>query len=453
MSPANAPDPAAPPGGQLLRILGAGFGIAVIIGGTIGVGILRTPGEIARQLGSVWLVLAIWLLGGVYVLLGAICVSELGTMLPQAGGFYVYARRALGDTAGLLVGCSDWLGQTAAIAYLAVAFAEFLQSLVPPLKGGTALWAVLIITLLALLQWTGLRASSRAQEWTSLVKCLAFTAVIAGCFAGGGNGALAAPLVTLGPVAPWALFAGIFVALESVIVTYDGWYAAVYFTEENRDPSRSLPRAMIGGVVLVIVIYLLVNLGLLYILPFRELADSSLPAASAATRLFGPRGGAMIVALSLVSLVPVLNAVLMCSTRVLFGLSRDGLLWPGPSYVDARGTPSIALLLTAVTAAALAVTGTFAALIAVAGFIFVVNHCSAYVSILVLRRREPALIRPFRAGPSLVAMLALGGGVSFLLGAAIGDPIHSAVAVALVAAGWPVSRLVRLFAGRQRLNL
>src|SRR5947209_9668809 len=112
--------PPAPPR-KLLRILGVGFGIAVILGGTVAAGILRNPGAVAAQLGNPWLILAAWLLGGIYALLGALVVAELGTMLPQAGGFYVYTRRALGDYAGFAVGWSDWLGGSASLAYMAIA--------------------------------------------------------------------------------------------------------------------------------------------------------------------------------------------------------------------------------------------------------------------------------------------------------------------------------------------
>src|SRR5437879_3188974 len=123
--------PPAAPQGKLLRILGVNFGIAVIIGGTLAAGIPHTPGPVAAQLGNPWLILAAWLLGGIYALLGAVVVAELGTMLPQAGGFYVYTRRALGDYAGFAVGWSDWLGGSASLAYMAIAAGEYTAELWP----------------------------------------------------------------------------------------------------------------------------------------------------------------------------------------------------------------------------------------------------------------------------------------------------------------------------------
>ena len=120
--------------GHLLRVVGVGFGLAVGIGGTIGAGILRTPGEVAAQLRSPWLVIAVWALGGVYAFFCTASVSELATMLPQEGGWYVYSRNAFGEYAGFVVGCCDWMMQTTAVAYLAVASGEFAAGLQPGLE-------------------------------------------------------------------------------------------------------------------------------------------------------------------------------------------------------------------------------------------------------------------------------------------------------------------------------
>src|SRR5262245_47558693 len=156
------------PGG-LMRILGVGFGLAVIIGSTLGIGILRTPGLVAGQLGSPWSTFAVWLLGGLYTLLGSICLTELGTMLPEAGGYYVYARRAFGRTAGFAVGWTDWLTYCAVLGYLSIAIGEFTATLVPVWAPATKLVAVLALLFFAGLQWAGLRISSRFQEITTAI--------------------------------------------------------------------------------------------------------------------------------------------------------------------------------------------------------------------------------------------------------------------------------------------
>ena len=143
--------------GKLLKILGITFGIAVTIGGMIGLGILRTPGAVAGQLGNVWLILGIWVLGGVYAILGTIAVAELSTSLPTAGGWYVYARRAFGDYGGFIVGWSDWLSSCATIAFVAITFGEYLPKLFPQLSGGINAIALTTLLIFGLLNWLGWR--------------------------------------------------------------------------------------------------------------------------------------------------------------------------------------------------------------------------------------------------------------------------------------------------------
>src|SRR5438093_1776050 len=151
----------------LIRMLGVGFGLAVIVGSTIGIGILRTPGLVAGQLASPAAILAVWMVGGVYTLVGAACLVELGTMLPEAGGYYVYARRAFGDTVGFAVGWTDWLTYCAVLGYESIAIGEFSAMLVPALRPAVKLVAVGVLVLFALLQSAGLRVSSRFQEITT----------------------------------------------------------------------------------------------------------------------------------------------------------------------------------------------------------------------------------------------------------------------------------------------
>ena len=149
---------------HLLRILGVGFGVAVIVGNTIGSGILRTPGEIATQLGSKAWILGVWLLGGLYAFFCTLSVTELGTMLPFAGGWYVFSRRAFGEYGGFVVGCSDWMMQMVASAYLAVAFGEFAAQLQPGLQNYVKLLAVATLAAMGLLNWMGLRTGRNPAD-------------------------------------------------------------------------------------------------------------------------------------------------------------------------------------------------------------------------------------------------------------------------------------------------
>ena len=240
-----------------------------------------------------------------------------------------------------------------------------------------------------------------------------------------------------GPQAP--SFGGLIVALQSVVIAYGGWQSALYFAEEDTDPHRNLPRSMIGGVAAVIVVYLLVNVALLSVLPLGDLARSTLPAADAAQLLLGGRGREIITVLSIVSLPPMLNAILMIGTRILFAIGRDGLLWRRAASVTARGTPASAMLATTAVALALIATGTFQRLVAIVAFFLAANYVVCCLALVVLRRREPDRARPFRAwGYPWSAALVLAGAAAFLAGAAVGDPVNAAGALALLALGFLV---------------
>jgi APA family basic amino acid/polyamine antiporter len=418
----------------LIRILGVGFGLAVIVGSTIGIGILRTPGLVAGQLADRTAILAVWIVGGLYTLVGAACLAELGTMLPEAGGYYVYARRAFGQTAGFAVGWTDWITYCAVLGYVSIAIGEFTALLLPSLAGYEKAVSMLALAALAALQLAGLRVSSRFQEITTVVKCGAFLTVV-----------VAAMVIAPAVPAPSALasqpssFSGLIVALQSVVITYGGWQSGLYFAEEDRDPDRNLPRSMIGGVAAVIVVYLLVNLALLSVLPLAELARSTLPAADAAQILLGRRGREIITILSIVSLPPMLNAILMIGTRILFAMGRDNLLWRRAASVTARGTPAAAMLATTLVALALVATGTFQRLVAVVAFYLAANYLVCCLALMVLRWREPDRARPFRAwGYPWSAAVVLAGAAAFLVGAAAGDAINAAGALALLGLGFLV---------------
>jgi len=416
--------------GQLRRVLGIGFGLAVSVGGTIGVGILRTPGLVAEQLHAPFPILLMWVAGGIYTMLGASCLTELGVMLPQAGGFYVYVRRAFGKTAGFAVGWTDWVMYCSVLGYLSIAIAEFIAAL--GLLPGNAIrfLSILILVGIVALQWLGIRISSLFQEVTTSLKCLAFLILVAACLlmpTGGHPSARIPSSLT---------FSGLVVALQAIVITYAGWQSPLYFIEEDEDPARDLPRTMIGGVLSVIGIYLLVNIALLKILPISELSGSTLPAADAARAIAGTHGRNLITVLSVVSLVPLLNAVMMMGTRVIFGMGRDQLFWSKTSTVNAGGTPDTAALLTAAVAVVLIATGTFQRLIAMTSFFLAANYTVCCVALVVLRRREPGLPRPYRAwGYPWSVWLVTVVSITFLVGMLMGDILNGIASLGLLALG------------------
>jgi APA family basic amino acid/polyamine antiporter len=427
--------------GGLMRVLGVGFGLAVIIGSTLGIGILRTPGLVAHELGSRSSILGVWLVGGLYTLLGSVCLTELGTALPQVGGYYVYARRAFGDTVGFAVGWTDWLTYCAVLGYVSIGIGEFSAALLH-LRDPAIKWiAVGTLLSLSVLQWAGVRISSRFQQVTTAVKCLAFVSLVAACFLHAARSPAARADGAMPPSAAPG-FVGLVIALQSVAITYGGWQSALYFTEEDRDFRRNLPRSMIGGVLSVIVIYMLVNLALLSVLSVPALSVSTLPAAAAAQVILGDRGSQIITLLSLLSLFPLVNAIMMIGTRILFAMGRDGLLWQDSAVVNERGTPARAMVVTTAVAIVLIWSGTFQKLVAVASFFLAANYCACCLALIVLRRREPLLERPFRAwGYPWSAWIVLAGAVSFLVAVLMGDTRTGLVAFGLLAAG-TIGRIV-----------
>src|SRR4051812_31239543 len=176
--------------GRLLRVLGVGFGLAVIVGNTIGAGIFRAPGAIAQEVPNAWVFMGVWLAGGVYALLGAIAIAELGTMLPRSGGQYVFSRYALGEYAGFIVGWSDWISSCGSTAAVSLLIGTFAGALFPALAGQSKTVAAAVAIIFAFLQWRGIVWGSNIQNLTSLLKALAFLALIVAAFWLGGNGAL-----------------------------------------------------------------------------------------------------------------------------------------------------------------------------------------------------------------------------------------------------------------------
>ena len=433
-----------PAKGHLLRILGVGFGIAVIVGGAIGSGILRTPGLVAAQLGSPRIIIAVWLMGGIYAFCCTLSVIELGTMLPRAGGWYVYSRRAFGEYAGFLVGCIDWIAQAVAIAYLAVAFADFAAELLPSSHGYVKLVSVASVVVLTLLNWLGLRTGSRIQELTCLIKALALIAFVVACFVISPQNAPEGSALPASLTAPkGGLLLGVLLALQAVIITYDGWYFAIYFTEEDNDPARNLPRSSIAGVLACIAVYVLLNMALVHVLPMNKLAGSEIPGADAAMAIFGGRGKQFILVLAMVTVLSALNATVLLSCRILFGMGRDGWLPRWVASVNSGGTPSAALLVVSLASIALILSGGYERLIGVASFLVVVLYLSGFCALFAFRIREPDLPRPFKAwGYPWTNSGVLLASAAFLVATVVGDLKDALFTLILISLSCPVYFLV-----------
>lgn len=438
------PVAAATPVRRLERSLGVGFGVAVGVGSMIGAGILRSPAEVARQLPNPWLFLGAWLLGGTWALLGANAVAELATTVPRSGGQYVFVRRALGPYAGFLVGWNDWLSTTASVAAIAIVFAEALGALVPPLASYRLLVAEVAVAITTFVLVRGVRESDRAQRATSVVKALALLALVAACLVWRVRGGVA-EAAAHAPAAPhgWPLLAALAVALQGIVFAFDGWVGVAYFSGEVREPGREIPRALIMGLLATLGIYLLINAAFLAVLPMSAIAASPLAAATAASAVFGARGGSIVQLLIALALPSALVANSLCGSRVIHALAQDRVAPAALGRVNEGGTPAPAVLAGGLTTALFLLSGTFERLIAICAFLFVASYALSFLSVFVLRHQEPDTPRPYRSwGHPWTTGVVFLASLAFLGATLVADLRSAAIVAALLVLSYPAYRVV-----------
>lgn len=416
--------------GELLRVLGLGFGLAVVVGGVVGQGILRGPGIVAAAIPDETLILLFWLAGGALAILSAFPLVELAASVPRAGGPYVFVGRAFGPSAGTLIGWVDWLQGMVIIAYLAVVFAEYMHRLglltgVP--QGGLA---VALIAAVTAINCASTRTCGRTQTIGSALKGLGLLLVVGLLFA-----APAAPESVSAEPSSVLTLATVAIALRMIQNTYAGWNSAAYFSEELQAPERNVARAIFGGIALVTLLYVLINAALLHVLTPAEMADSTLPVADALGAVLGPRSNVAVNVLAIVSMATIANLYPMYLSRVGFAMARDGVLPAFLARVSPAGTPRVALLVTTTMAAILAASGSYQQLISITVPLTLILDISVGVAAIAMRLREPHLARPYRMPlfpvPPIVAILLNG----LLLAAVVyEDPANSLVGIIVVAA-------------------
>ena len=430
------------PARGLLRILGLAFGMAVVVGHSVGVGIMRTSGPTAGRLGTPTLIYLVWLSLGVFVLMAANTLAELATAIPKAGGPYVYVRRAFGDYLGFVSGWGDFGIQSFAIGYLAVASSEFLAQALPALEGYEWVVAPGLIVASAALNSLGVRTSSTMTQLVSLLKVVMLLAVVAAAFAYSGPHGHPSPATTeathtVGIIA-------IIVSMQIVLEVYGGFNSACYFSEEITDPGRTVPRALLYGVLVVIGIYLAVNAAVLHVLSPAVLGGSKLAVGDALATLYGPAAGTVVALVAVVCALGVLNTAMLLAPRTLYAMSRDGLFMSSGSYVTRHGVPLPALWLSAATAIAFSTWSGFETLYAAAAFLdtFAALLCNG--ALFILRHREPDLARPYRAfGYPWIPGIVLGSAALLLLAFVLANPRPSLLAVGVLAVTFPLFRLMR----------
>lgn len=422
---------------QLKKTLGLSFNIAVLIGGTIGVGILRTPGSIAELLNNYWLILASWLFGGLYVLLGANSYSELATMLPKAGGSYNYIKRALGEYAGFLSGWYDYIVNAIPPAFYCIVISEYTIILFPGLTPYSTVISISILVAFVLLHLSGVKNGSVIQQITSLLKVICFVALVVACFMY--SGVEVPKIETDSSIFQIGLLFGFFKSLQLIIGTYNGWNAVCFFAEENDDPSKNIPKSLYSGVLLVVTIYILVNAAFFHVLPIETLAKSNLAAADVAKILFGENGAKIVTVISIFSLISILNAFMMIPPRILYGLSRDGFFIQKGTIVNKGGTPIVALLVSSFFSLFLICIGSFEVLFSFAAFISIIVWGLAYYSLLKLRTSEPDLPRPYRSfWYPWTTIIAIIFSIALLAGFVYSDPKSFIIIVGIAIISYPL---------------
>jgi APA family basic amino acid/polyamine antiporter len=427
---------AAPLTTDLKRSLRLFDGLAMVVGVVVGAGIFRTPGLIAQQLGRPWLTFVAWVLGGALAFLGALIFAELATRLPKAGGKYVYAREAFGPRAAFVIGAVEGLVlYPAAIAAIGVAAGEFFERLTGWPVGGPV-----FVVLFTALNLTGVAAGRWVQNVVTTAKILALGGVVAVAYAAGNGAGWQGAL----PDAPrgamvWGALA---VAFQAVIWTYYGYVEAAKIAEEVVEPERTLPRVFLLGIAVVTGLYLLLNAAFLHVLPFDQVAASTLVAGDAAAVIFGANGDIVITVLALLVVLASLNGNVFVTPRVLFGLARDGLAPAALARVNAGGTPGPAMVVVGVVAVGLAATGQFGTLLSLAIFVVFLIDGFSVAALFRLRARQPHA--PFRAPfyPYLPAFFIAVYAVLFA-GAAFAQPGLALTAGAVLGGAWALSWTVR----------
>ena len=424
---------------ELRRSLGFTDLMLITIGTVIGSGIYLVPSLVMRQTGGhTGLAFTVWAVAGFLSLLGALTYAELGAMKPEAGGLYAYLRDAFGPLPAFLYGWASFLViASGSIAALAVAFANYLSPLLPFHVPGPLI-SLAVILVVALINIRGTRGSSTVQNWTTGAKfgVLFLLSVVLTLRGTGGAGLPATPI----DVPNGSLAAGFGAAMIGVLWAYEGWQYVTFSAGEAKDPQRTFPRAISIATFLLIVLYLMANLGYVRALGPAGVANSQRVAADAIGTILGPVAGAVVTALILVSIFSALNGLILTTPRMYYAMARDGLFFQKLTAVHPRfGTPAIAIVTLTAWGALLAASGTFSQLLTYAVFTGWIFYALGALAVMMLRRSEPNVARPFRVpGYPITPILFVVAAVALVLNTIITQPGISSIGLGFVALGAPV---------------
>ncbi len=455
----------------LVRALGTWDATLITIGSVLGTGIFITTGDIAKVLPHGGLILAVWFVGGLVTLAGALSYGELGAMFPRAGGQYHFLKEAYGPVWGFLFGWAAFtISNAGGIAALAVGFGEYLGVFVPTLSNSHILlvlpigpWHVAIsagqlsgasvIALLTVVNYAGVKSAAVVQNVVTAVKIGAIVGLaIIGMLVPAPR-SLGAALVA--PMPEGHLLTALGVAMIAVFWGFEGWYGATASAGEMRNPSRTLPHGLILGTLGVTLLYLLMNLAYLRALPIAGMAATGRIAETAAAVLFGPTGARLVSLAVLVSAFGCISSTILWASRIYLPMAEDGVFFSALARVHPRyRTPSASVLAQGAWAIVLTLSGTYDQLYTCVIFAVTLFHAATAAAVFVLRYRRPDLPRPYRAWgypwmPAAFIVICL----LIVLNSLVERPAESLIGVGLVASGWPAYAAWRWNARRKRTGL
>jgi len=426
---------------MLVRDLNLAHALAINAGTIIGTGIFLVPQLIAAAVETAGAILAVWVLASILAMLGALTYAELGAAMPQAGGDYVYIRDAFGRRAGFLFGWTQLLmARSGSIAALAAGFAIYLGNFVPLDEWGRRFAALAAVALLTAVNVRGVRSGGNVQVVFTILKIGALVALIVLALTSDAGTAenfspLFAPGLGLG-------FIGLFgVALVQALWAYDGWNDVNLAAGEVKDPRRTIPRAMLGSISVVMVVYILANIAYLYVLPASSQATSRTGvAADVARAVLGDSGAKFINLAILLSMFGALNGSILTGARIFYAMADDGLFFRKFAAVHPRYlTPAVALVGQALWAGLLVLSGSYGELTQWVVFASWVFYSLSALALIRLRRTRPDLDRPYKSwGYPYAQIVFVVAAAGIILNTIWASPRDSLIGLAVIFAGIPV---------------
>ncbi len=412
----------------------------IAVGSTIGSGIFLTPSLIAHELQApVWILLA-WICGGLMALSGALTLSELGAMMPEAGGIYVYLSRAYGSLAGFLFGWAYFLVvNTGGIAALGIAFATYLSYIVPLGSSGITVAAIAGIVLLTTINVLGVKAGGVFSDIFTVLKLAGIAGLIVVGF-GWGSPSTTDFTATTGTF-PGGFTHAFSLAMVGVLWSIGGWQHATFTSAEAKNPQRNLPRAMILAAAIITLTYVLTVVALLFLLSPKQMGGSAHPAADAVESVLGNAGGIAIAIAVFISTFGTTGIYTLTAPRIYYAMATDGLFFRRVAQLHPRyQTPAFAIVLQSAWAILLILFwGTFENLISYVVFTDWIFFAMAGAAVFVLRRKEPDADRPYRtAGYPLTPLFFVVVSLWFVFNTFVSRPDQAWAGIGFLALGVPV---------------